>query len=181
MRSRPILVLTAALMPALASCGLVIRSAATATPTVSADSEMTFAWNQEEDRIYGDPRLKNNRFFEDRLHEAIEWQLSLRGIHHDESSPDVLVHHHLSLEDHEMVRQVTDDEGNTVAEPYTYEAGTVMVHILDAKTRTNLWVAWAQADIEPALRGPEDMRRWVYELAGQMFRRWPVPQRAAER
>jgi hypothetical protein len=172
--------LTAALLPVLASCGLVIRYASSASPAISADSGTTFAWNQEEDRIYGDPRLRNNRFFEDRLHEAIEWELSLRGIHHDESSPDLLVHHHLSLEDHAMLRQVTDDEGNTVVQAETYEAGTVMVHILDAKTRNNVWVAWAQADIVQALRGPENMRRWVYQLAGQMFKRWPIPERAAQ-
>jgi hypothetical protein len=181
MRSLPTLLLTAALLPALASCGVVIRYASTATPDISPDSAMTFAWNQEEDRIYGDPRLRNNRFFEDRLHEAIEWELSLRGIHHDESAPDLLVHHHLSLEDHAMLRQVTDEEGNTVTQAETYEAGTVMVHILDAKTQSNVWVAWAQADIEQALRSPENMRRWVYQLAGQMFKRWPVPQRAALR
>ena len=181
MRSRPILLLTAALMPALASCGVVIRSASSAAPAMSAGGEMTFAWNQDEDLIYGDARLRNNRFFEDRLHEAIEWELSLRGIYHDESSPDLLVHHHLALEDHAMLRQVTDDEGNTVVEADTFEAGTVMVHILDAKTQTNLWLAWAQADIEHALSGPENMRRWVYQLAGQMFRRWPVPARPAER
>jgi hypothetical protein len=167
-------------MPALASCGLVIRYAASATPPIPADGDTTFGWNQEEDRIYGDPRLRNNRFFEDRLHEAIEWELSLRGIRHDESSPDLLVHHHLSLEDHAMLRQVTDDEGRTYTEADTYEAGTVMVHILDAKTKTNVWVAWAQADIQLALRGPENMRRWVYQLAGQMFKRWPVPERPAE-
>ena len=180
MRSRPMLLLAAALMPALASCGVVIRYASTAAPTLSPDSQLTFAWNQEEDRIYGDPRLRSNRFFEDRLHEAIEWELSLRGIHHAESSPDLLVHHHLSLEDHAMLREVTDDEGNTVVHVDTYEAGTVMVHIVDTKTRSNLWVAWAQADIEQALRSPENMRRWVYQLAGQMFKRWPVPSRAAE-
>jgi hypothetical protein len=175
------LLLTAALIPALASCGAVIRYASTAAPTIGADSGMTFAWNQEEDRIFGDPRLSGNRFFEDRLHEAIEWELSLRGIYHDESSPDLLVHHHLALEDHPMLRQMTDDQGNTYTEADVYESGTVMVHVLNAKTQENVWVAWAQADIEQAMRGPENMRRWVYQLAGQMFKRWPVPARAAER
>lgn len=180
MRVRPLMLLAALLMPALTSCGVVIRSASSATPTLPAGRTLTFAWNQQDDRIVGDPRLHENRFFEDRLHEAIEWELSLRGIRRDETSPDLLIHHHLSLEDHELARQVVDDSGYETTEVYRYEAGTVMVHIVDARTRSNLWLAWAQADIEQALRGPENMRKWVYEAAAQMFTRWPVPPRGGE-
>jgi hypothetical protein len=180
MRVRPLMVLAAVLTPALTSCGVVVRSASSAPPAIPAERALTFAWNQQDDRIVGDPRLHGNRFFEDRLHEAIEWELSLRGIRHDETSPDLLVHHHLSLEDHELARQVVDESGYETTEVFTYEEGTVMLHILDAETRSNVWLAWAQADVEQALRGPENMRKWVYELAGQMFKRWPVPARRVD-
>ena len=177
MNARWAFLLAVGLLPAIASCGVAIRSGGYRPPGVQPSDGLTFAWNQAEDRIGGDPRLHNNRFFEDRLHEAIEWELSLRGIYRDESSPDLLVHHHLALEDHELAQQVVDESGYTTTEVFTFEQGTVVVHVTNAKTKDHVWLAWAQADIEVAMRGPENMRKWVYELAGQMFRTWPVPPR----
>jgi hypothetical protein len=137
----------------------------------------SFAWNQPADRVAGDPRLQHNRFFEDRLHEAIEWQLSLRGLRLVDSSPDLLVHHHLSLEDHELAQEAVDESGYRTTEVYTYEQGTVVVHLTDARTKRSVWLGWAQADIDVALRSPENMRRWVYDVAAQMFVNWPELER----
>jgi hypothetical protein len=173
------LLLTAGLLPASTGCGVVIRSGASFAEAADLRSGLTFGWNQVDDRVNGDPRLQGNRFFEDRLHEAIEWQLSLRGIHHDESSPDLLVHHHLSLEDHEMVAEVANSSGSTTTDVYNYEQGTVVVHVVDPTHKKDLWVAWAQADIDIALRSPENMRNWVYALVAEMFEDWPVMERSS--
>jgi hypothetical protein len=173
MKATSLLSLTLMLVT-LSACGVVIRHGAFVAEDADLRSGITFAWNQVEDRAVGDPRLEGNRFFEERLHEAIEWQLSLRGIHYDESSPDLLAHHHLSLADHELARPVTDDSGRSETEVYTYEQGTVVVHLVDVRTKRDVWIAWAEADIEMALRGPDNMRGWVYDLVGQMFEEWPV-------
>ncbi len=165
---------------ALASCGVPIRSGGYFTPGLGVDGYTTFAWNQEADRTVGDPRLDNNRFFEDRLHEAIEWELSLRGIRQGEGSPDLLVHHHLSLADHELVEEVIDESGYSRTEVFAYEQGTVVVHLVDARTGQDFWLGWAQANVEPALAGPQNMERWVYDLVGEMFEDWPVPQRVGQ-
>jgi hypothetical protein len=169
--------LASGLALAVASCGVSIRSSASFAQDVSIDRYTTFAWNQEGDRTMGDPRLENNRFFEDRLHEAIDWELSLRGIRRDESSPDLLVHHHLSLVDHELTEEVIDESGYTQTEVFTYEEGTVVVHLVDARTGANFWLGWAQANIEPALTGPASMQSWVYDVVSEMFESWPVLER----
>lgn len=165
---------------AVASCGVPIQSAGSFAQGASIDRYTTFAWNQEADLAIGDPRLENNRIFEDRLHDAIEWELSLRGIRQSESSPDILVHHHLTLADHEMVEDVFYEEGYSETEVFTYEAGTVVVHLVDAETRGNVWLGWAQANIESALAGPESMQTWVYDVVREMFEDWPVPDRAGQ-
>ena len=59
-----------------------------------------------------------------------------------------------------------------------YEGGSMVVHIEDARTGEDVWVAWGQANVEPAFIGPENMRRWVYNLVGSMFDDWPVPPRS---
>ena len=161
----------------LVSCGGAIRSGANPSPGVDVDRGSTFSWAQQEDRVVGDPRLEHNRFFEDRLHEAIEWEMSLRGIRLESSSPDFSVHHHLSLADHEMLVEVIDESGYPGTTSYTYEEGSVVVHIEDAKTGESLWIGWAQANVETALHSPDNMRSWVYDLVGSMFKSWPVPAR----
>ena len=163
---------------AVASCGVSIRSSGSFIGDASTDRYTTFAWNQEADLVAGDARLENNRFFENRLHEAIDWELSLRGIRESESSPDLLVHHHLTLADHEFVTEVIDESGYTETEVFTYEEGTVVVHLVDARTGEGFWLGWAQANVEPALSGPENMQSWVYDIVSKMFEDWPARDRA---
>ena len=164
------------LMLALTSCGVAIQTATTAPPGESVAGGSTFGWHQEADRVAGDPRLEGNLFFENSLHEAVEWELALRGIRYDESSPTLLVHHHLSLADHEGTAEMEDEFGNRVTQFFTYEEGSVVVHIHHPDGRT-VWVGSALADIEPALSNPESMRKWVYSLIHAMFTSWPVPER----
>ncbi len=165
----------------LAACGVPIRTGMTVPPSVPSPGAPTFAWNQDMDRVMGDPRLENNRFFEDRLHEAVEWELSLRGIRRVDANPDLWVHHHLSLEEHEEAFESVDEAGYTRTEMYAYEGGTVVVHLVNARTNATYWMSWGQANIEPALAGPESMRTWVYDLVRSMFERWPVPVREGAR
>jgi hypothetical protein len=142
-----------------------------------ASTPLTFAWNQDRDLVVGDPRLQNNLFFEERLHEAVEWELSLRGFRRTDGDPDLLIHHHLTLADHELVEEIIDQEGYSRTEVYSFEEGTVAVHLVDARTGQTYWVAWGQANIEPALYGPDAMQEWVYDIVHQMFRSWSIPVR----
>lgn len=161
----------------LSACGVPIQSGAHFTPSWAPDSYATFAWRNEIDRVVGDSRLDGNQFFHERLHEAVEWELALRGVRYSENDPDILVHHHLSLADHSFETEVMDDEGASTVVTTTYESGSLVVHLVDARDGEDLWLAWGQANLEPALNSPESMRRWVYSLVGEMFEDWPVSAR----
>ena len=163
----------------LTACGVPIQSGAHFETGWEPGTLTTFAWNDEADRTEGDPRLQDNAFFHAQLHEVVEWELNLRGIRYSDSNPALLIHHHLSLADHVMEREVVDEAGVTSVETFAYEGGSVVIHIVDARTSEDVWVAWAQANIEPALTSPGAMRSWVYNLVGEMFEDWPVPSRAA--
>ena len=179
MNTRMRCLLLVPLIPVLAACGMPMRYGATATPTLRGGDALTFAWHQEGDVVAGDSRLSGNQFFEDCLHEAVSWELSMRGIRYNASSPTMMVHHHLSLAGHEMQTDVVDESGNRVTEVYSYDEGSVAVHLHYPDGRT-LWVGWAQADIGPAIAGPEGMRKWAYSIVHKMFKSWPVPARASE-
>jgi uncharacterized protein YndB with AHSA1/START domain len=174
MRSIPRVLLTAGLVLAASACGVPIQSGAHFGRAWQPGHRLTFAWNDEEDHTQGDPRLQDNRFFHARLHEAVEFELAMRGIRYDLDNPDILIHHHLSLADHDMEREIVDEAGTTTTQVETYEGGSVVVHLEDARTGDDLWVGWAQASIEVALVSPNAMRDWVYDLVGKMFEDWPV-------
>lgn len=174
MKASALILLTTTCSLALASCGVSIRSGSHFTQNADVSRPLTYAWSQVAEQTGGDHRLRNNKFFEDRLHEAVEWELSMRGFRPATESPDLLIHHHLSLADHVMVDESIDEAGYTRTEVFSYEEGTIVLHIVDARTGSDVWVAWAQANIEPAFHGPENMRKWVYDVVQAMFRRWPV-------
>lgn len=164
----------------LSACGVPIVAGSHFARDLTGTRGATFAWDQSGDLVLGDPRLEGNSFFEDRLHEAVEWHLALRGIRLARSSPTFVAHHHLTLTEHEYVEEVMDDAGIPWTQSYTYEQGSVAVHLVDAATGETVWLAWAQADIRPALAGPDQMQAWVYGLVNEMFRRWPIPSRTGE-
>jgi hypothetical protein len=170
--------LAAGVATVLVGCGVPIQSGAHFASGVEPPGRLTFAWNDEADHVQGDSRLEDNAFFHARLHEAVEWELNLRGIRRTQSDPALVIHHHLSLADHEMEQEFVDEAGYRTSESFEYEGGSVVLHVVDAATGDDLWVAWAQANVEAALTGPDAMRAWVYDLVGEMFRSWPVPPRA---
>jgi len=164
----------------LAGCGVPFESGAHFAGGAAPAGRATFAWNDEADRTQGDARLQDNAFFHARLHEAVEWELNLRGIRYSESNPTYLIHHHFSLADHAMEREVVDEAGYRSTESFVYEGGSVVLHVEDARTGDDVWVAWAQGNVESALFSPDAMRGWVYDLVRAMFEDWPVPVRAME-
>jgi hypothetical protein len=177
MRTTRWLVATIAALPLLAGCGVPIQSGAHLDPTWDAGRRATFAWRDTADRTLGDARLDGNRFFHERLHEAVEWELSLRGIQYSETNPDILIHHHLTLSDHMWEQEVTDEAGVTRTETEIYEGGNVVIHLVDARSADDVWVGWARANIEPALVSPAAMESWVYDLVAAMFKQWPEASR----
>ena len=59
----------------------------------------TYAWGQADAFSTGDPRLDNNRFFIERVENAVDRQLASRGFEKRESgAADVLIHMHARLD-----------------------------------------------------------------------------------
>ena len=70
-------------------------------------------------------------------------------------------------------RTVGDSRLASTIETDVYEGGSLVLHIVDDRTDGNVWVAWGEANVEPAFISPDDMRRWVYRLVGELFEDWP--------
>ena len=106
----------------------------------------------------------------------------------DEASPELLVHYHVSVEDHVGVFEARGRpvdprlptlEHTPGTEVIQYEQGSLVIHFVDAGADETLWVGWAQGDVGPALTDSERMREWVDGALAKMFEDFPVRRNAS--
>lgn len=168
-----------AAFPLITACAVPITSNShfQQSWTPERGTGLTFGWRDSADRTAGDSRLEGNEFFHERVHQAVAWELSLRGLRYSEVDPDILIHHHLSLADHELENEMIDEMGVSYTETYVYENGSLVIHLVDADTNEDAWVGWGSGNVEPAFKSPDAMRRWVYRLVGEIFDDWPLAAR----
>lgn len=169
-----------ALIVTLASgCGVSIRAGADYTPGIDLARYDSFSWGEPDELPTGDPRLDHNPFFEDRLHRAIEDELSWRGIGFSATGADLLVHHHVSVNNRVQVYDTDQMAGYSSTdypagpEVFEYEEGTFLVDIADAETKEILWRGWAVADVDAALVDPDQMTELLKESVKKMFEEFP--------
>ncbi len=169
----------------LAGCALPIQTGADFKSGVDLGRYSSFRWDEPDQRPVGDPRLEQNPFFVQRLHNSIEWELARRGIHFNESSDELTVHHHATIRNRIEVYTADRNAGYTSTEygkgtqVVQFEEGTFLIDIANAETNEILWRGWAQLNIEQALRDPELMREQVDEALRRMFAQFPAPLKEA--
>jgi len=127
----------------------------------------SYAWAAADRLSTGDPRLDNNPFFQKRLQTDVERQLDMRGFEKLAAvPPDLVVHYHASVNQEIDVNGVDRQFGHCeVAEcqPLVYEAGTIVVDLVDARTNQLVWRGWARDNIE----GVIDNQSWLEEKIDQ--------------
>ena len=163
-------------------------SACAARMTVSSHVEhgldlsrfRTFDWGPADALPTGDARLDGNSFFKDRVQGAVEKGLAARGFRliAPGDSADLLIHYHASISRRINVNHVDGAYGYcsqldcppSIAE---YEAGTLVLDIVDAHTSTLIWRGWAQNSVEDMLRKPDVMAKTIDEAVTRMLLRLP--------
>jgi hypothetical protein len=168
-----------------AACSLALMAGADFDPDVDFSRFSTFAWDEPDDRPTGDPRFDDNPFFTERLHMAIQGRLAEYGIRYRADNPDLLVHHHTTVQDRVTVIAVDRERGYEPTEfgegtaVVQWQEGTFLVDIADAEARRIIWRGWTRTDIEKALDDPLKMTDLIYEAIRKMFELFPdTPPRA---
>lgn len=123
----------------------------------------TFDWGPVDALPAGDPRLDQDPFFRDRVEGAIAKAMAAHGFEISARSerPDLLIHYHASIAE----RLDADDE--------RYEAGTLVVDIVDASTNVLMWRGWASGSVEGVLGNRERLRRRIDNDVAGMFETLP--------
>lgn len=140
----------------------------------------TYTWGPADALPAGDSRLDANPVFADNVHGAVNRELAMRGLTMVVSSgtPDLLIHYHATVANRIDVNQVDRGYGycqTTDCPPdvIEYEAGTIVIDLIDARTKRLIWRGWAQSRLEAFLEDPERMSETVQRAVATMMRRLP--------
>jgi uncharacterized protein DUF4136 len=139
----------------------------------------TYDWGPADALPTGDPRLDNNPFFHDYFEGAVEKQMALRGFEKVEwGTPDLLLHYHANISQRFEVAGVDNEHGACSGgdcEPraMTYEAGTLVLDIVDNYTARVVWRGWAQRDVDGVIDNQDRLNEFVNQAAVKMMAQFP--------
>ncbi len=136
----------------------------------------SYGWAPDDQLRTGDPRLDNNPFFLDRLEADVDRDLASRGLEkHTQGQPDLLVHYHVSINQEINATQVDASYGYTCTgcEPYVYDAGTLLIDFVDARTHALVWRGWAEGSMDNAIDNQAFMERKIDDAVTRILKKLP--------
>ena len=166
---------------------LMVAASACATMIVSSHVRhdidfaqyRTFDWGPADALPTGDPRLDANPFFKDHMQGAVEKQLAVRGLElSSDHMPDLLIHYHANVTQRVDVNRIDRQYGYCYAEDcgvqvMEYEAGTLVLDVIDHRTNRLVWRGWAQDSFEGVIDNPVRLERMINEAVERMLGRFP--------
>ena len=162
----------AGLRPCAAIAALVLTTTGCATMSVGSYVEpgldvaqyRTYDWGPADALPTGDPRLDKDPFFQDHILGAVEKQMAAKGFERAavDGNPDLLIHYHAAINRRLDVNRTDTDYGDRADEDcrarvFEFEAGTLILDIVDTHTNRVIWRGWAQDTVEGALEDRDRM------------------------
>lgn len=164
---------------AATGCAATMTASSHVRQGIDLGQYRTFDWGPADALPTGDPRLDQNPFFKDHLQGAVERGLAARGFEISTSgTPDLLIHYHASITHRINVAAADARYGYCYDEDCRawvseYEAGTIILDIVDTRTNQVIWRGWAQASVEGVLDNPDRMQRQIEQAVTRMLERLP--------
>ena len=172
----------ALLAVALTGCATTMTVSSHFEPTAEFARYRNYDWGPADALPTGDPRLDTNPFFQDYLQGAIEKQLTLKGLEKSTSgTPDLLIHYHANVSQRINVNRVDRERGYCYGddclvktEVDDYEAGTLVLDVVDTRTNKVVWRGWAQDSVEGVIGDRDRMEAKIDEAVPRMLNRLPL-------
>lgn len=139
----------------------------------------TYNWARPLTRPPGDPRLEKNPFFQDHLQGAVEKQLAARGFRGPTPrKPDLLLRYRAAVTPRVTINGVESGYGHCSsdcsARIVEYEAATLVLDVIDARTNKMLWRGWVRDDLNDVLHNEDTMARRIQSAVTQMLAKLPA-------
>ena len=139
----------------------------------------TYNWGPADALPTQDPRLDKDPFFHDHIQGAVEKALARKGLTLSTSGrPDLLFHYHANVTQRLDVNRLDQGYGYCTAEGCPggvteYEAGTIVLDVVDARTNRVIWRGWAQDRLSRIVDNRDRMAREIDEAVTQMMKQLP--------
>lgn len=136
----------------------------------------TYNWDVADALPTGDPRLDNNALFRDYLEGAIERHLAARGYVHVPGQADLMIHYHANVEQrfHVGERPANCYDRECLPPVFDYEAGTLVLDMLDGRTNKLVWRGWAEDSLSGVIGNQDRLEEKVEQAVTRMIARLPV-------
>jgi hypothetical protein len=135
----------------------------------------TYNWGPADAQATGDPRLDNNPFFYERIQAGVEKQLRARGFEKTSAgTPDLLIHYHASVT--QQINANGADQPYVSCDDckaYVFDAGTILVDLVDARTHQLVWRGWAEGSIDGVIDDQAWMEKRIDEAVARILERLP--------
>ena len=142
---------------------------------VNLASYRTYAWSPVQRGATGDVRLDNNEIFQELVRASVEKQLASRGFEKTADVPQLLVHFHASVEQRIDAPELETWETCADCTPFIYDAGTLLVQLVDARTNQLLWRGWSRANVDRIVDHQQWLEEHIDETVAKIFERLPFP------
>jgi Domain of unknown function (DUF4136) len=172
-------------LTAIAASGLLAAACATMNVSSQVQRDLdfsqyhTYEWGEPDTLPADDSRLATP-FFRDHLEGAVERALTAKGFARASAAgADLLIHYHASVNERIDVRRADrgrgyGDEVNGV-DVETFDAGTIVIDVVDAKTNRVVWRGWAQQELARVLDNPDRMAEMINQAVNRLMARFPRP------
>jgi len=160
----------------LASCAPV-RVSSSLGRDVHLDRYHTYAWAAPDSFSTGDPRLDSNTFFIERVQRAVDGHLRQKGFERaGEGQPDFVVHYHARVQQRLDSTELRPGEPGCEAggcRPFVYDAGTLLIDCVDARSNQLIWRGWAERGLEGVVDDQTWMDATVDDAVRRIMERFP--------
>ena len=135
----------------------------------------TYSWAAGEQQETGDPRLDNNPFFHARVLADVDEQLSRRGFEKITSgTPDFVVHYYASVAQRLDLNGTGQKYGSCRdCTPYVFDAGTLLIDVVDARTNLLVWRGWAEDSVDGLINDQPRFEQRVDAAVTRILERLP--------
>ena len=140
----------------------------------------TYDWGPADALPTGDPRLDSNPFFKDHMQGAVERRLAQKGLALATSgTPDLLIHYHANVTQRIDVDRVDQRYGYCYGDDCNvrlmeYEAGTIVLDVVDTRTNRVVWRGWAQDSLDGVIDNQDRMEKMINQAVTKMLERMPL-------
>lgn len=135
----------------------------------------TYTWAPDDAVATGDPRLDNNRFFNDQVRVSVDRELAARGLEKTSTASCLLVHFHTTITQEIATTSTKRSEHCYNCGTTIYDAGTLVIDLVDARSSRLVWRGWVEK-MDPVIENQDWMEETVDRGVTQIIRRLPAIQ-----